>query len=147
MLRRGVYCKSVHGDRWINGKGATQLGSREEKWHVRTKHSNAIIWNCKGRVIINFSVFTFQRILLFIKLSETNGESCSRLQWGKVEVNFLQTGFQFSFGKIKGLNSFREGQGKMWLTFFLLKSSHFAFELQGSSLVQLITARLCIKLV
>lgn len=27
----------------INGKGATQLGSREEKWHVRTKHSNVII--------------------------------------------------------------------------------------------------------
>lgn len=33
-------CPVIDG---INGEGATQLGSREEKWHVRTKHSNAII--------------------------------------------------------------------------------------------------------
>lgn len=101
------------------------------KWHVRTKHSNAIIWSTRN---IHFSVFTFQRILLFIKLSETNGGELFQATMRKGGSKFPPDWIQFSFGKIKGLNSLRDGQGKMWLTFFLLKSSHFAFELQGSSL-------------
>lgn len=111
----------------------------------KNKTLNAIIWNCKG---ISLVFLPFRGSFFLLSCQRTNGAKGSKLQWGKVEVNSpLQTGFQFSFGKIKGLNSLRDGQGKMWLTFFLLKSSHFAFELQGSSLVQLITAWLCIKLV
>lgn len=43
MLKKATsILQSVHGD-GKDGKGATQLASMEEKWHVRTKHSKAII--------------------------------------------------------------------------------------------------------
>ena len=71
----------MHGDRWER----SNTGSTEEKWHIRTKHSNAIIWHYRGRVIVNAS--TFQRTLLFIKLSVTIEEVVSGLQLGQVGVN------------------------------------------------------------
>lgn len=98
----------------IDGKGAMHSGSSEEKWHVRTKHSNVIIWQYKGRVIINFSIFTFQRTLLFIKLSVTNGEGCSRATMRKGGSKFPPaTDWSSVFiWKIKGQDSFRDGQEK-----------------------------------
>lgn len=52
---------------------------RKKKQHIRTKHSNALIWHYRGRVITNFNIFTFQRTLLFIKLSVTIEKAVSGL--------------------------------------------------------------------
>lgn len=76
-----------------NNIGST--GGGGGKWHIRTKRSNAIIWHYRERIIINVSIFTFQKTLLFIKLSVTIEEAVSGLLGDQVGVNYLQSQIGF----------------------------------------------------
>jgi hypothetical protein len=59
----------------IDPSGATLLGCTEEKWHVRTKYTNATIWHCRRTAIINLSFFLSEDLSAHYAVSDNRGDS------------------------------------------------------------------------